>query len=742
MMQNHKDEFTQFIWKRRMQTKRDVRHLFQQSTGMLGRLGDLISESSLESIQQFEKNNWAKLCKDVIEANTCELEDIPGYFGQKVLLKPPIHLDELKMSTNRTDFYLGSEEAEIDPQKWYCVYASQGPWTSKQYAKPMYKEFVMQTLEQVKQISKEGEFSYIHCISRLLDLIHPSHQLPANILAYPLYSAMILKRRLIQLQYDLGSQNDEQASNFVLDHKLALDILRQIERRLDKDLRAYFEFLVPSKAIWRVGLAVATRCISYVHDFYPGKDDASFGFDPLGNCIVNDTQTMYLESMQHSASTNNTKTIGIMVNMHAGNIHLVVDGKLQACGFGRDAMHFEEQERERQKNLIIKNLLLPCFAVQKGVGVNPEEQPMMKVNFGEKPFTHTINASPLNQTIVHSVSKGLDTIAVMEGGTGKQYREKMAQEEDEKLHTSLEKSYFKVSLLPDVLKSFSQFPPSVYRRSLAATRIQRAWRKFRGRKMRNAIRKEQFEAAIKIQRMARKKLRKIREVKNISAAKIQKTWRRKMLIWVALLRCIYQQPISELHRAAAIIQKKWRNWHMFKNSPLAAKYYRKVEELDAAATKIAKWWRALSKKLSEQREGRDRLDGAVKIQALWRGYMLRKQLKPSLRMKLGDLGLLMLKARETLFRMQAAYKIQRWFRQNMERKILLQKARTRNMAATRLQALWRGFWVRSHTALRFTYGEAIFLTAVYKALKQAHFILKMYRPCGIVCPKPEKKTSR
>ena len=33
--------------------------------------------------------------------------------------------------------------------------------------------------------------------------------------------------------------------------------------------------------------------------------------------------------------------------------------------------------------------------------------------------------------------------------------------------------------------------------------------------------------------------------------------------------------------------------------------------------------------------------------------------------------------------------------------------------------------------LRFTYGEAVFLTAVSKALQQAHFIVKMYKPCGI-----------
>ena len=54
--------------------------------------------------------------------------------------------------------------------------------------------------------------------------------------------------------------------------------------------------------------------------------------------------------------------------------------------------------------------------------------------------------------------------------------------------------------------------------------------------MREKIRKDQYEAAVKIQRMARRKLRKIRELKNTSAAKIQKCWRRKVLIWVALLR--------------------------------------------------------------------------------------------------------------------------------------------------------------------------------------------------------------
>jgi hypothetical protein len=77
--------------------------------------------------------------------------------------------------------------------------------------------------------------------------------------------------------------------------------------------------------------------------------------------------------------------------------------------------------------------------------------------------------------------------------------------------------------------------------------------------------------------MARRKLGKIRDIKNQAAFKIQRNWRKKLLLWVALLRCIYRQPIIILHNAATTIQRKWRHWHMFRNSPLASKYHRKVQ---------------------------------------------------------------------------------------------------------------------------------------------------------------------
>ena len=43
--------------------------------------------------------------------------------------------------------------------------------------------------------------------------------------------------------------------------------------------------------------------------------------------------------------------------------------------------------------------------------------------------------------------------------------------------------------------------------------------------------------------------------------------------------------------------------------------------------------------------------------------------------------------------------------------------------------------------MRFSYGQTIYLNAVCKSLKNSHFILKMYKPCKIVCPN-ERKTVR
>ena len=124
-------------------------------------------------------------------------------------------------------------------------------------------------------------------------------------------------------------------------------------------------------------------------------------------------------------------------------------------------------------------------------------------------------------------------------------------------------------MVSETIRSFSQFPPSVYRRSFAATKIQRAFRRYLGRKLRKAIRAEQYSAAIIIQRAARRKLIRIRSAKNEAAFAIQKAWRRRLFIRTALMRN-YLHP----NQIRMYLSQAYKG-----TSPLCHSYPKKMETL-------------------------------------------------------------------------------------------------------------------------------------------------------------------
>ncbi|KAJ3272756.1 hypothetical protein HDV01_005284 [Terramyces sp. JEL0728] len=632
IMNTHKEGFTQFIWKRRLQTKRDLRALFQSGPGIIGRLGDLIAESNLEAIQSFERSNWARLCNHAIAAGLCEKDDIEG------------DNRAIQISASRYEFRLISPK-DVEAE-WNCAFATSGPWGVKLYAKSLVRDVVVQTMSQLKMKqdspAKDTDFSYIHIIARLIDLYHPSHQLQASVLAYPLYGTQILKRRISSLGYNFGGANEDLA---VLDFKTVSDIVKQINTRLETEMSVYFEFSVPFRANWRAGLSVAGRVSARVSKGYPGNTSFSFGFDNNGELLINDTRFPYTTSLCSTPTLNHTKTIGILTDLYEGNICLVVENQVLPPAFGKGAMAFDAHEQERQRFLILKQQLLPHFALLDTDSQAAQEKPTIQANFGQSAFAHVVNATALINAHKQFSTKNIDMTYILDGSGYSVSKDKISQEEDEKINNSLEKNYFKVSLLPDMAKSFSQFPPSVYRRSLAATKIQRAWRRYQGRKMRARIRREQYLAACTIQRMARRKLRALRELKNLAAVKIQKVWRRKMYIWIALLRCIYRQTILTLHTSAKIIQQKWRHWHQYKNSPLASKYQTKMEDLEKAVSVIINWWRPLYARLIDIRSSRKRTIAATTIQRIYRGYKLRSLLRNDIREKLVKIGRIIAKAR-------------------------------------------------------------------------------------------------
>ncbi|ORZ33671.1 hypothetical protein BCR44DRAFT_1195279 [Catenaria anguillulae PL171] len=818
-------------------------------------LGELVAQTTLDLIHTTERNNNVTHIKDGIAWGLVENDDVVGVLSRKIFLLPPKPATLLLTYSNRLDFALTAEGQSS--LSWGCIRATRGLLRAHALSKPIALDLVLSALHTAERARDSGDMqtSFLHLISRTLDLVHPGHHVLADVLSYPLYSAGVLRHKLTALGY--GADVLAEASGIVGGGPLgelnasagaaaggsmgnigsaasAVAVLTAIARPLRRACRWYIEFTVPVSVAWRVGVEVfhavpvagggagagggipresaATASAAGLagkpgpDEGYPGMADDSMGVSYDGNVYVGGLPTRYVSearllglvsaggagkgtvgfsrSALNSAAAGTVgpavadsceagadvlgnsavapqppsqqqhhvpglmRTYGLLVDMSAGTLSLVIENRvLSPPAFGHGADHFSPDEQKRQIALMHTQMLVPMFALNGSASKDGAHE--MRVNFGLHPFTHqppdALSANeyfagafardePLPTLADDLAPLSVATAATATGGGGAQG----GTDEDERVQIALEKNHFRATVATEDDRSWSQFPPSVYKRSLAATRIQRAWRIYRGRRWRKSMIAQQMAAATMIQRMARRKLARIREMKNTAARVIQRNWRIRVYMKMALLRLRYQRPITELHQAAKTIQTKFRDWAHFRNSPFASRFRKQLELLNRSASVIQAWWRPIAVKLRERRARDAQNRSATTIQRIWRGYALRSVLRPDIRSRLSTLGKSLVRHRVILLRVHAAMRIQTIWREFRMRRVRAQKIRTRNAAATRIQALWKGYWIRSHIHLRFDYGESVFLSAVCKNLRAAHFIPKMYKPCGIVCPRRDR----
>ncbi|KAI9141422.1 hypothetical protein BKA69DRAFT_1139007 [Paraphysoderma sedebokerense] len=710
------------IWKRRLSSKKELRDLFQFGAENIYKCGDLISDTLLDVAHVFEKHSTLSYCKDAIEWSTCNYDEIAGMLSHKILVIPLLNSTAIEISSTELEFGLVDKSLNND-NNWICAYASHGVWNSRLLSKPLIYDVVRHTRIQIEQRGRNESGSYLLVIARLLDLVHPSHTLQSLMIAYPLNAFSILKKRLSSLGYELraniltiGTHIEEVAN---VNATFAIDIIGQIENRLAKEHKYYFEFSCSDKVPWRAGFATLKCTRNTKPSSYPGETRGSFGVCWDGILLYNGESHDYFDDFSRVKPAKSLKTFGIIIDLYEGTISLIDETNSAKVAFGPGSSFPEDIQLEQNSKI--------------------------KINFGAKPFKLVVDATPCNHILKLSELKSILVLSILENSSfslTSDAKEKASQEEEEdklQLVCALEKNSFRTALASEAERSFSQFPPSVYRRSLAATKIQRAWRIYRGRRYRRDLKEKMNIAASKIQRLARRALTKIRQLKFRAAEVIQRNWRKLLFYKIALLRSKYSKSIPELHRAATIIQRRYKRWVKCRTSPFDIRYRAKPEEFIKAVNKIICWWRPRYQRMLEQRKITERNEAAVTIQRVYRGYMLRKLLRSDIQGRLKTIGASLVKHRTDLLRLRSAFVIQRVWRQYRLRKIRQEKLRTRNAAATRIQALWKGCWVRSHTHLRFSYGQAVYLSAVCRALRNAHFILKIYKPCGIVCPKYENK---
>ncbi|KAJ3220373.1 hypothetical protein HDU67_000040 [Dinochytrium kinnereticum] len=297
--------------------------------------------------------------------------------------KAPCLNAPVTVAPNRIDFFIPDSARTIVKDGWVSVYATNGPWAARLQGKSMIAAMISQSVDQIRYGAAEDvNYSYISILARILDLAHPSHQLQASVLAYPLHAPTIIKKRLVALKYDITPHTEEYGN---IDHEFAMDILSW--------------FLIK-------GYTLSSHLRSEDFSRYPGFNEWSFGFGSDGNVFFKDMKRPYV-TIQEEKFFQGIKSGGILLDLLHGTLCLVLDGKVQPPGFGAGARSFSYADQELQKNLIQSTVLIPTFSLfVPGEDQAYGDKPQMRVNFGRSPFNFSMDAMSCDQSLESGASKG------------------------------------------------------------------------------------------------------------------------------------------------------------------------------------------------------------------------------------------------------------------------------------------------------------------------------------------------
>ena len=188
---------------------------------------------NLEDLKQDEGNN--KKSKNPDQNNGMEKSD------SVVSSDSDFHVDE----------YLKKKNSYFFP--WKAIYATEGPWRIRLLSRPLELDIIYKVYKDLKLMhANDKDFMCNNIMAQVLDLAHPSHQLQNLLLTYPLSASNILKKRLLNLGYKLVVPIiQEEINTFTVD--TTTYIMSQIIRRVEREMRFYFEITATENSEWRVG---------------------------------------------------------------------------------------------------------------------------------------------------------------------------------------------------------------------------------------------------------------------------------------------------------------------------------------------------------------------------------------------------------------------------------------------------------------------------------------------------------
>ncbi|GBG23938.1 Hypothetical Protein FCC1311_001572 [Hondaea fermentalgiana] len=251
---------------------------------------------------------------------------------------------------------------------------------------------------------------------------------------------------------------------------------------------------------------------------------------------------------------------------------------------------------------------------------------------------------------------------------------------------------FAASLAYESMQSWSDFPPEAHRIGYSASTLQRAARRFLGRRWRQREMLAQTLAITLLQQRIRDVMPAWRRRKASAASRIQKIWRGYRLRKQFRLAREFAHHPQLLDAAATKVQSTVRRRQAAKRAQnIAEAAEREIEFLVTSAHRIQNKWRT-HKASREAKRYRAMARSVNLVQRLWRARAARMELDPAAREMLARIGH---NVQEIQTQVNAATSVQRVWRGKADREYAHMRRFAYNSSAATIQFAWRSYRVKT-----------------------------------------------
>eukprot|EP01135_Chromosphaera_perkinsii_P012212 Nk52_evm31s2612 gene=Nk52_evmTU31s2612 len=728
-----------FLFQRAEDYSKHIMNTISENSYLVGKMGEYISAQFKNNLAEFVDMHTLESYEEALKLGKQHMSESVNHLLDRIVLDRALATSMIEV--DKSNLMVNFREA-VKPTNsfyWDSVLATDGPWTSMCGIRPLILQLIQEWKTSISSLETPYECTCV--IAKVLETLHPTTMVFTRVLGMNEQDGIAFMEERLD-QFNLHPSTSLTSPNFQEVHSILLD---DLYLGIHKQMRFYYELRLNLKNYDGVEddvdfIAGWTTDRSFVcrPDTYIGEEHESFGICSDGYIVWN------AKRIRHTLDLTTHSVIGFIADLHMGSLEIVIDNKSLGPCFGTGAPTWEKYEIDAQCEIIKGFQLIPCICILTGkpegyrelanVWANEFQQYQgqrdkptferdetesfkrsacsLKFNFGGSSFTYNLdNVIDCNKGCELFFNSQSAEKGKLKGLIETQTTKKSSDEEHNEVVLHARKQQFYQSMKYPEPQNFSLFPPSVHRRSISAEIIQYAWRRHKGRNTLKLIKFRMNRAATLIKRFLKKTI------------PIWKYKRRKacLIIVQAYLKFQgskysqtmkeYKHPFLKLNRAALTIQIRYR-YHLKQVQARRRKEQVNLSVQAIAIVVLQRWWKEVVVHIRVRRQEIMEQISAILIQSNFRGYRLRKTLRSDIRERLSNIGMVIVKHRAQLETHRAAYKIQNWWRTGNIRRLYKRKRELRRHAATRIQACYKGYLVRSYTRVNYSYGQAVFLEAV------------------------------